>query len=116
MVTRAEGADMTRSAAAVLGGCLVLLLTSPAADANYFLAGKDLYKMCQGYRHDKAECLGYIMGVVDHLEAMRGIQKKPPCVKAGVEADKVRDVVFQYMHDNPQERDQAAWSSGVVAV
>ena len=106
---------MTRSMMAVLGACLVLPLTSPAA-ANYFLTSKDLYKMCQGSRRDKGECLGYIMGVVDHLEAVRSVQKKLPCVKVGVEADKVRDIVVQYMHDNPQERDQAALSSVVVAV
>jgi hypothetical protein len=56
------------------------------------------------------------MGVIDHLEADRTWEQKSACVREGVESGQARDVVVKYLSDNPQVRDQSAWSTVVVAV
>jgi hypothetical protein len=72
--------------------------------------------MCRGAPADEAECVGYILGVVDHLEATREYERMSACVRVGVESDQVRDVVVKYLTDNPQVRDQYAWGAVVAAV
>jgi len=93
----------------------VVLLLSTTARAASFLIGNDLYRLCQSAERNGL-CTGYIMGVVDYLNADREFLKKAGCVPAGVASDRVRDVVVKYLSDNPQVRDLPAWGAVVHAV
>jgi hypothetical protein len=107
--------DMGRSFLWVVGACAVLF-SRPVAGAAYFESGNSLYRYCTGNLSQVELCLGYLEGVVDHLEADREYQKKAPCIHAGVEIGQVKDVVVKYLIDNPQLRDGPAWAMVVVAV
>ena len=107
-------AEMRRDRLVAIGACGVLLSCTTARAAS-FLTGNELYRLCQSAERDGL-CTGYIMGVVDYLNADRESLKKVGCVRAGVASDRVRDVVVKYLSDNPQARDLPAWGAVVHAV
>ncbi len=82
-----------------------------------FQSGSDLLQHCgdvsdSGY----GLCLGYVEGVVDGMEADRATHHLPPCIREGVGAAQVHNVVIQYLRDHPEARDQTASLLVVIAV
>jgi len=92
-----------------------LLFTATTANAH-FLTGNDLYRMCRGNIDEQEQCLGYVEGVSDGINVVRAGSGEPPCVRPGVEAGQIRDVVVRYLEDNPQDRDGNAWGLAAAAV
>ncbi|MCY1373608.1 hypothetical protein D9M69_608950 [compost metagenome] len=53
------------------------------------------------------------MAVADEIERRRAVELKlPQCLREGVTAGQVKDVVINYLRDNPQMRDSGG---GAVA-
>jgi Rap1a immunity proteins len=84
-----------------------------AASANYFLTGNALYGWCTS---GSEACVGYVMGVMDQLEATRASGNRQPCVRNGVSGDQAKDVVLKYLTDYPQFRDREASVLVVAAI
>jgi hypothetical protein len=81
----------------------LLLLSSNLAHAG-FIDGNELWKSC-----DRKEgfCNGYIQGVVD---ASEGRERSYFCLSEKVMSSQARDVVINWLRDNPAERhNPAAW-------
>jgi hypothetical protein len=65
---------------------------------------------------EQERCVGYLEGVVDGVDELRVGMGKPACVRAGVEAGQIKDVVVRYLEANPQDRDEDVWILVVTAV
>ncbi|MGO6667892.1 Rap1a/Tai family immunity protein [Rhizobium ruizarguesonis] len=82
-----------------------------------FIDGNTLYGWCLAndpatkYQAD-ASCLSFIEGVADHMELMSDKQ----CVRPGVTARQLADVVIKSLRDHPEERDHGAAYLGHRAI
>lgn len=87
---------------------LALTLTSSLAMSSSafaaFVDGNFLYKVC---KEERSFCTAYIQGVADGQE---GAAKEYVCVPENVSSSQARDIVFNWLRDNPAERhNPAAW-------
>jgi hypothetical protein len=92
--------------------CLVLAIASglpvsPPARA-YFLDGDELMNHCSinvaDDRFDPAICVTYIMGAYDAFMFQRLVRNQPRCTPSTLTAGKLREVVVEYLRDNPDNR------------
>jgi len=93
--------------------CLAMLavtgatpLVSPAA--AYFLDGDELMNHCSANiadeRYDPAVCVTYVMGAYDAYMFQRLVRNQPRCTPRSLTAGKLREVVVEYLQDNPDNR------------
>ena len=105
------------------GAALALWLMAYSSPAlAQYESGNSLYEECKSEAGDfkSGLCLGYITAVADaHIEtvfsvAVANIERKDVqlrtsfCLRDGVNIGQLRDVVFQYLAQNPSERDKPA--------
>jgi hypothetical protein len=80
---------------------LFLALSSPARAE--FLDGNKLFSICtSGVLADRADCLGYTSGVFDALQSVRW------CAPENVTRGQVRDIILQFLTNNPALRSQGS--------
>jgi len=81
-------------------------LVSPAA--AYFLDGDELMNHCSANvadeRFDPAVCVTYIMGAYDGFMFQRLVRNQPRCTPRTLTAGKLREVVVEYLQNNPDNR------------
>jgi hypothetical protein len=85
---------------------------APQVQAQSFtMDGQALYADCQKGDQDGRDtlipfgkCMGYIMGVVDAMEVNRAVDQKPSCIPDGANRGTIRDVIHNYLRDNPAKR------------
>ena len=79
----------------------------PPAQA-YFLDGDDLINHCSitvaDERFDPAVCVSYIMGAYDAFMFQRLVRNQPRCTPPTLSAGQLREVVVEYLLDNPDNR------------
>jgi hypothetical protein len=99
-----------------LFGLSLALTVLPTAGHAYlaYQTGNDLLRLCQtesrdpgGYA-DRAQCIGYIQGIVDQMALVRAVVGRADCVPASALAGQLRDVVIQYLAANPVARNAPA--------
>ena len=97
----------------ILGACLVFVAAaaSPpfvAPARAYFLDGDELMNHCSAKiadeRFDPAVCVTYIMGAYDAFMFQRLVRNQPRCTPRTLTAGKLREVVVEYLRDNPDNR------------
>ena len=79
------------------------------APANaYFLDGDELMNHCSATvadeRNDPAICLTYIMGAHDAFMFQRLVRNLPRCTPRNLTGGRLREVVVEYLQDNPDNR------------
>jgi hypothetical protein len=90
-----------------------------ATATTQFFSGNDLYRFClSANAADRAFCNGFVSAVAD---TERTIDTRKPfvqhiCMDNAVEIDQVRDVVVQFLVENPEGRDFSAASIASVAL
>ena len=81
-------------------------LSSPAA--AYFLDGDELMNHCSATvadeRNDPAMCLTYIMGAHDAFMFQRLVRNQPRCTPRSLTGGRLREVVVDYLLENPDNR------------
>jgi len=91
---------------AVLLGTSAPPFVSPAA--AYFLDGDELMNHCSANiadeRYDPAVCVTYVMGAYDAYMFQRLVRNQPRCTPRTLTAGKLREVVVEYLQDNPDNR------------
>jgi hypothetical protein len=101
-------------AAACLASTFGFLSVQPAR-AEFF-SGNDIYGICGGNgsrsEFEKAQCAGYVGGVVDAFITRNARTKQAKCIPAKVTVGQLQDVVVKFMRDRPQTRDLPA--SGLI--
>jgi len=74
----------------------------------YFLDGDELMNHCSANvadeRFDPAVCVTYIMGAYDAFMFQRLVRNQPRCTPRTLTAGKLREVVVEYLRDNPDNR------------
>ena len=91
-----------------------VLFSSPAwAD---FLNGNTLYDLCTSeVYYEKGICGGYVMAISDILTSSP-LYGQEACIPTEATAGQVRDVVEQWLSQNPQERHYSSTSLAVLAL
>ena len=93
--------------------CVALLAATSAPPfvspaAAYFLDGDELMNHCSANiadeRFDPAVCVTYIMGAYDGFMFQRLVRSQPRCTPRTLTAGKLREVVVEYLRDNPDNR------------
>ena len=104
---------LSTSAALVTLGLISCALTPAFADS--FATGNQLYRSCL---QNALESESYIRGLSDAFQIVNGPQGKFPriCMRVGMSGDQVRDVVCNYLRDNPQYREDDAASLAFMAL
>jgi len=91
---------------APLGLSLAPPFAAPAA--AYFLDGDELINHCSATiadeRFDPAVCVTYIMGAYDGFMFQRLVRNQPRCTPRNLTAGRLREVVVEYLRDNPDNR------------
>jgi hypothetical protein len=93
--------------AAVFAICAVACTPVPAQ----WVDGNGLYSDCE---KGNLKCYGYIFGLIDALDLSELLTDKPPlpkaktCMPAEVTGQQLRDVVLEFLRDNPAKRHLAA--------
>jgi Rap1a immunity proteins len=106
-MVRKLGDAMIKLALGVAMALTVLTGEARADGGRGFYDGNKLYEICISTNvYDEGVCLGYVEGVVDHMDWMR--LTGPQCIPAGTEARQVRDVVINYLRDHPEDRSYTA--------
>ena len=100
---------------------LVMALIGITGAQASFKSGNDLLSDCgQKDSLHLGECLGYVTGVADSIDGpmkysaqlKKGVIVRPrACLRDGVTAGQVRDVVVNWLEENPQLRDMSANSA-----
>jgi len=74
----------------------------------YFLDGDELMNHCSinvaDGRFDPAICVTYIMGAHDAFMFQRLVRNQPRCTPRNLTAGRLREVVVDYLQDNPDNR------------
>ena len=98
-----------------LGVVLAAMLVSGPA-LGYFMSGNDLLDRCRLVDIGDYEggvgfgfCLGYTLGIVDVMIGQE-IHGSQLCSPDNVEGGQLRDIVVQYLEENPAERHFSAES------
>lgn len=89
---------------------LVVVAHATPASAG-FKTGNALFQDCEAQSNEVALglCLGYISGVTDALtESAHDNKNFRVCMRNGVTAKQVRDIVVKYLTDTPAIRDMPA--------
>lgn len=81
-----------------------LALLVPALAHAEFFTGNQLYQRLNGDSSDRLLATGYVMGVFDTSSGVEHCGNQLPNVTAG----QARDVVKQYLDQNPSTRDVSA--------
>lgn len=91
---------------AILAGTSAPPFVSPAG--AYFLDGDELMNHCSANipdeRFDPAICVTYIMGAYDAYMFQRLVRNQPRCTPRALTAGQLREVVVDYLQDNPDNR------------
>ena len=91
---------------AILAGTTAPPLVAPAS--AYFLDGDELVNHCSATiadeRFDPAVCVTYIMGAHDAFMFQRLVRNQPRCTPRNLTAGRLREVVVEYLQDNPDNR------------
>ena len=86
---------------------LVAMTACGLAQAG-FDSGNRLFEDCAAENYfNRGYCGGYIVGIVDTIEALQARGKLPAtalCVPDGVTKGQLADVVRKYLEENPQRR------------
>lgn len=89
--------------------CLALL---PLAAHAGFDSGNRLYEDCRSENYfNRGYCGGYVIGIVDTIEAMQESRLLPAdalCIPEGVTKGQLADVVTRYLADHPAQRHDEA--------
>jgi hypothetical protein len=92
---------------AIAGG-----LQLPAPARAYFLDGDELLNHCSinvaDDRFDPTICVSYIMGAYDGFMFQRLVRNQPRCTPATLTGGQLRQVVIDYLQDNPDNRSMDA--------
>ena len=80
-----------------------------AAEEQGFLDGNKLFDLCKegGSITNQRVCVGYLMGVAD---VGQQLYKGGLCMPTGVAVSDLRDLVMEYLEENPDQRRYAAFS------
>lgn len=87
-----------------LGTALVALcaLGAPSYGQNYFKTGQAILQECAAKdAFIKGECSGYILGVVDSLEAERYVKSDASCLPANPTVQQVTDFILAAIRTRP---------------
>jgi hypothetical protein len=90
---------------------VVGLVVAVPARAEYY-TGQALFEACQS---DRGLCLGYVIATADAM-VKSPVADLRACIPKTVSSGQVRDVAFQYLTANPQERHFSASSLVAVAI
>lgn len=86
---------------------LLCFLTCLHAEAGYD-TGNRLFEDCNSENYfNRGYCGGYIVGIVDTIEAMQAsglLPKKALCIPEGATKGQIADVVRQHLADHPERR------------
>jgi hypothetical protein len=106
----------------VLGGWtrwIVLLAAFSSASpvqAGFYTAD-ELVKMClSDSKLDYVLCVGYIDGTIDTFELSRTAIKLPRCVPSESKAREIKDVVVNFLSQNPEQRNYDAADMIIAAI
>ena len=83
----------------ILATCLTALLSTANAQ---FINGNQLHADFNGSAADKAFALGYVSGVVDSFD------EELFCIPVKAELGQLRDIVRQFVANNPKQRHRHA--------
>lgn len=108
-----------KAALSVIGFCTLLVLgLSSTGKAASFESGNKLLEKCKGENNiDFGICVGYITAVSDEIafeeKRYAVVNGKPiamlrACVRNGVTAGQLRDIVVKYLTEHPEIRDYSA--------
>jgi len=85
----------------IIATILCMAFASPAR--SEFFTGNTLFRICSsGEFADIMDCLGYTTGASD------AAQWRHFCPSEGITRGQIRDIVFAYLRDNPEVRNQTA--------
>ena len=75
------------------------------ATSGEFMTGNALYQLCGGDAERRADCVGYVTGVVDTMLAVSDAKDGTPvlCFPKGVTRGQVADEVQKYLEANGPE-------------
>jgi hypothetical protein len=102
----------------VVVACFLILSTVQAAAANDWYSGNELLSACESKEAvGSGVCLGYIQGVhsTTMLNPLPGSKFKF-CTPEGMVAEHLKDVVVEYLRNNPSSLHYAAVSLVIMAV
>ncbi len=114
---------------------IIVFLAMMDRASGAFFDGNDLYAKCTSFASfDRAQCIGYVMGILDAggteaafawvQQGAKGPMKRPNeetlggfrwCPRETVTAGQAVDVVIKFLRDNPSIRDAGA-APGLVAM
>lgn len=115
---------MRAEARSIMLGLIVLAAFAAASSCDAqspqymtYYDGDTLYAECTGEPDARNRCLGYVTGVADVLAAavVRG-DVTIACLPPEVAGDQARDVVVNFLRDNPQSRRYPAASQVELAL
>jgi hypothetical protein len=102
--------------------CAFSLLGVPSVHAQW-LDGHNLLRICSPSGNERVFqpglCSGYLMGVVDVADGLQqaGLTKQPAfCMPVDVPEAKIKDVVIDYLADNPKRCDTDAATLAIEAL
>ena len=83
--------------------------------ATYFYKGSEILSLCESSNtYEANDCLEWLMGVSDTLEAMNSWGSfKDVCVPGGVTAGQLRKVIIQGLNKEPQKLHLSASSLAI---
>lgn len=91
---------------AIVAGLVAPPMVSPAH--AYFLDGDELINHCSANiadeRFDPAICVTYIMGAYDAFMFQRLVRNQPRCTPPTLTGGQLREVVVEYLLENPDNR------------
>src|SRR5258708_5051567 len=108
---------MARPIAALLGLiALTLAAAPPAARAEYFETGRDLYTKCKATGSAaQGFCFGFIIGIADVMED-NPLDGRSACIPKEATVQQVTEVVIRFLENNPDIRDFTGESLTVQAL
>ena len=104
--------------AIVIAALLVTGISQARADGVFaFMSGDDLLKACAATdSYSQGVCNGYLEGVLDLQTQIREASKLDPCLPAGIDGEKIKDAVLQYLRAHPAIRSYPAGSLVTTAM
>ena len=99
-----------RSVVIAIAAIFVIGVSQTKADgAIAFMSGNDLLRTCAATdSYSQGACNGYLEGVLDLQTQIRGASKLDSCIPAGIDGEKIKDAVLQYLRAHPAIRSYPA--------
>src|ERR1700722_8392144 len=97
---------------------LVICISQTKADGAFaFMSGNDLLQACAAAdTYSQGMCNGYLEGVLDLQTQVRDASKLDPCLPTGIDGEKIKNVVVQYLRPHPAIRAYPAGALVTTAI